>query len=122
MSMITEQIKRLREKAELFKKSGFAVDGIVFEFEEAANTIEELSAKLHAANMERSSQYNHGGWIPCEDRMPEDNQDVLVQMSDYSMMVDYRMVSSPEWFWAEENDSPVAWRPLPEPYKAESDG
>lgn len=56
-------------------------------------------------------------WIPCGERPPENDNDVLVQMNDGSMMVDYRAASSNGWFWAELDDEPVAWMPLPEPYK-----
>lgn len=57
-------------------------------------------------------------WIPCsERRLPESDEDVLVQMDDGSMMVDFRSASSNGWFWAELDDEPVAWMPLPEPYK-----
>ena len=56
-------------------------------------------------------------WIPCGERTPENDNDVLVQMNDGSMMVDYRAASSNGWFWAELDDEPVAWMPLPEPYK-----
>ena len=66
MSMISEQVKRLREKAKLFSESDFAVDGIVKDYNDAADTIEELSKKLAVGN---------DGWIPVSERMPE--EDVL---------------------------------------------
>ena len=47
---ISEQVKELRDKADVFERSGCAVDGIVKAFLEAADTIESLSAKLQAAN------------------------------------------------------------------------
>ena len=61
-------------------------------------------------------------WIPCSERLPESDVDVLTQYSDYSMSVDSRTASSSGWFWADgEDDLPIAWMPLPEPYKAESE-
>lgn len=56
-------------------------------------------------------------WIPCEERLPENDEDVLVQMEDDSMMVDFRAASSSGWFWADNDDLPIAWQPLPAPYK-----
>lgn len=61
MSMISEQVKRLREKAKLFSESDFAVDGIVKDYNDAADIIEELSKKLAAGD---------GGWISVGERMP----------------------------------------------------
>ncbi len=55
---ISEQVKELRDKADVFERSGCAVGGIVRVFNEAANTIESLSAKLQAANMGRSAEIN----------------------------------------------------------------
>lgn len=130
MSMISEQIKRLREKAELFKKSGFAVDGIIFEFEEAANTIEELSAKLRNSNMERSSQHYNGGWIPCSERLPGENTRVLttiktskrpgnVRSGHYA----YKMFHNDNGdCWNCDDEEVLAWMPLPEPYKEREAG
>ena len=59
-------------------------------------------------------------WIPCEERLPENDEDVLVQMEDDSMMVDFRAASSSGWFWADNDDLPIAWQPLRAPYKKES--
>ncbi len=55
MSMINEFVKELREKSALFSK--IAVAGIAKDYKDAADIIEELSAKLASANMERSEQY-----------------------------------------------------------------
>ena len=51
------------------------------------------------------------------EKLPENDDDVIVQMNDGSMMVDCRAASSNGWFWAELGDEPVAWMPLPEPYQ-----
>lgn len=56
---ISEQVKELREIAELFDE----IDDGRRMLLQAADTIESLSAKL--ANMERSAD-DCGGWIECE--------------------------------------------------------
>lgn len=81
MSMISEQVKNIREVTKFHRPY---VPSIITEaLTEAADTIEALSAKL-AANMERSDRHNGGGWIACEDGLPEKYIDVLVSFGEYS--------------------------------------
>lgn len=135
MSMITEFVKRLRKHADTFEKSGLSVDGIVKDYRESADVIEELSAKLQSANMERSRQYYNGGWIPVSERLPEKNMVCLVavgefnltQMAMYSDLmgtIDHMIFYQGDY--GKENFANItqyvkAWMPLPEPYKAESE-
>lgn len=110
MSLTSKQIDELRayaadRKGELAKL-----------IKDAADTIELLSAKLHASQMERSSQYYHGGWIPCSERLPEVGQVVLRTIRDFSwngekyFRVDVGIYNT-------NDGSILAWMPLPEPYK-----
>lgn len=52
MSLISQQVTMLRDCATAYKSTGL---GKILE--QAADTIEELSAKLHSENMERSEKY-----------------------------------------------------------------
>ena len=110
---------------------------------EAAETIEELSKKLHASQMERSIQYYNGGWIPCEERMPEEHDSSHVLLYGTSWWRPYFWLTESnvvlvtaevgptfhEMFLASTHDGkwtvddnylssaqPVAWMPLPEIY------
>ena len=125
MSMITELVQELREKA-FFRTA----DNVYNLLDKAADTIEELSAKLQSANMERSSQYYNGGWIPCEDRLPEItvndmfSEDVLTVLKWHDEDITYNV----GWYnktgsWNEDNKNckVIAWMPLPEPYKPQKD-
>lgn len=122
MSMISEQVANLREKAQIFEDSGCATNGIVKTFREAADTIEELSAKLANVNMERSTAHYNDGWIPVAERLPELCKEVLVEVrvgdeiwhdiserfKDYNDKISWSALCGME---------PIAWMPMPEPYK-----
>lgn len=61
------------------------------------------------------------GWIPVSERLPDDSDCYLVTTSWgdveqiwFAHKKDYDITES-EWW--ETDDNPVAWMPLPEPYK-----
>ena len=69
-------------------------------------------------------------WIPCSERLPELEEDVLTTLihgnGDIGVVMAYRTTSfnprdtywkdwANEYTW--ENESVLAWMPLPEPYK-----
>lgn len=133
MSMISEQVKELREVAEMYD----GLDGANI-LRQAADTIESLSAKLQVANKERSAE-DCGGWIPCKDGLPEQSGYYLVTYHEWSngnflpkfddTYVKRLHYQESEQFagWnypkcvdkmAEDdmNMEVLAWQPLPEPY------
>lgn len=65
-------------------------------------------------------------WIPCSERLPEKRKTVLIQTDCCNWMAVGFMNENSEWF-AEDGDgyctdivaNPIAWMPLPEPYKGE---
>jgi len=66
-------------------------------------------------------------WIPCEKRMPEDSKSVLFCDIDGDIMIGYHIKGRPKTHFTEnvswEDIKNVrAWMPLPEPFKAESEG
>ena len=75
MSLIREEIKALRDVAQAYSHNGL---GMILK--QAADTIEELSAKLATANMERSTAYYNDGWIPCSEKTPEFEKYTLIPM------------------------------------------
>lgn len=124
MSMTTELIDRLRQHADLLKEMGFDPDGMVMnDYKEAADTIQLLSEKLHASQMERSSQYYNDGWIPVSERTPKIHQHVLLSLRSLDVVTGFRGATEP-YFYCDgaevcyvEPQNVLAWRPLPEPYK-----
>lgn len=112
---ISEQVKELRYKADIFEKSGCAVDGIAKAFREAADTIESLSAKLKEADC-------GGGWIYCGDgnNLPEIERDIILSTRSLDVYKGYR-ANTEGYFYAEGEgyilyENVLAWMPQPEPY------
>lgn len=59
-------------------------------------------------------------WIPCSERLPEKNGRYLVTNSAWGAMeVDWNAWMDGEWLYP--NTKPIAWMPLPEPWKGEAD-
>ena len=120
MSLTSKQIDELRSYAK--DRKGELAKLIT----DAADTIEMLSAKLHASQMERSSQYYHDGWIHVTERLPKVNTDVLMQFKENMTVGFYHLgwwhVNTGNGFYTSiliSEDQPTAWMPLPEPYKGE---
>lgn len=63
-----------------------------------------------------------GRWIPVSERLPEDNKEVLVDRNAGPYLAWFE---DGEWrtedFVIDKEFEPIAWMPLPEPYKAESE-
>lgn len=130
MSLMSEQVKELRILANLAEDAKFPAD-IAYSINNAADTIEELSAKLASANMERSTAYYNNGWIPCSERLPKEPFACLVTIMDCEPMTqtDFENVlpyhvgyDGQRWNDADGDAIPfevIAWMPRPEPYQPE---
>ena len=113
MSMISEQVKKIRSVA------GICTIEVKKTLLEAADTIEALSAKLQAANME-----NGGGWIACEDRLPEKESAYITTRTVRDIWTNERLREEIEivaflnknWIQKPQYEV-IAWQPLPEPYR-----
>jgi hypothetical protein len=69
---------------------------------------------------------NKGEWIPVSERLPEEEQEVLCQLSDDSCAVLYMQDNWGQMEWVDGQMGTgtydvIAWQPLPEHYKAESE-
>ena len=51
-------------------------------------------------------------WIPCSERLPKDGRYLCTYANEEGICVDFGRFSKGEWFV-----KPIAWMPLPEPYK-----
>lgn len=87
--------------------------------EKAINALEE---KTMALPIPRSSP--HGEWIPCEDRLPEEDGQYLVFLPDRNgtfMCADFL---NGQWYpddYECTSNHVIAWMPLPKPYKKEGE-
>lgn len=71
-----------------------------------------------------STQTEQQRWIPVSEQLPEDDTPVFVYLFESNSPY-IAWVSDCEWFTedfqVEKEYEPIAWMPLPEPYKAESE-
>lgn len=129
MSFISEQVRKIAEQHENLE--------CVSILQEAADTIESLSAKLQAANMENGS-----GWIACEDRLPEERDSMFAKFKgtdkwdsamfekisdEVNVTVEFKdgkrktmTLHTCDGKWRTDmrivKFKVIAWQPLPEPY------
>lgn len=89
----------LEEIIEQLKAEGCIVDN------DAGNRAEEIIRK-----------YMNDGWIPTEERMPEDGESVLCTDGKYVYLVEYDADLDAGFG---DMDGIIAWQPLPEPYQPE---
>lgn len=58
----------------------------------------------------------HPHWIPCSERLPGKNCRCLTTNTAWGAFeVDWNVWINGEWLY--QNEKPIAWMPLPEPYK-----
>ena len=115
---ISEQVKELRELAADMEKY-VVLRPKPHILRESADTIESLSAKLQAANMERSAE-DCGGWVPCNlENLPD--KEVLCCDNHGEMILGYVFEdeTSDTGFSAESDHeymySCVKWMEKPKP-------
>lgn len=128
MNMINEQIRELRELTYAVKNEMAGKHETSAALNEAADTIESLSAKL--ADIERPAEDCRGGWIYCGDgkNLPEEPFACIVTvidtepmtMTDFENILPYHVgYDGKQWNNSDGEQIPfdvIAWQPLPEPY------
>ena len=92
--------------------------------------IDEIcSLAIKALEQEPSRSEKSNKWIPVGEMLPEENETVIAS-TDYGVYPEARCSKEDGWEWAYEAGADywvkfkgvTAWMPLPEPYKAESEG
>ena len=85
-------------------------------------TREEYFYGAHGIDIEKAKQAKTG-WIPVSERLPKISGWYLVTGSRGAISVRYWRKAIPQQggsYWR-GSVNPIAWMPLPEPYKAESE-
>lgn len=66
-----------------------------------------------------AEEYNNG-WIPCSERLPEEEGYYLITIKYYHLHNPVVMgcnFEEDEWWNVDKDDEVIAWRELPEPFK-----
>ena len=110
---IDEAIEHAKEKSNECSECGR-------EHKQLAEWLEELK-KLR-------KERNNNGWIPCSERLPEIRKDVLAVVKYSGFMGMHgtwikigHLESDNEWLGDCIGGKVIAWQPLPEPYREESE-
>ena len=90
-------------------------------FEEALSIVSEVEAEYG-----KDINVRGNGWIPCSERLPNNTDDVLVTTA-YGLVIDAYLSTQKNWCFRNGTritdlaDMPIAWMPLPSPYKPTTD-
>lgn len=84
----------------------------------------KFAEEVTETEIEALVQAKNNGWIPCSERLPSEEELVLLQTKrDGRMYVGYHRRNGAKWVCVTARNSvvtgmiPIAWQPLPQPYK-----
>ena len=123
-----QELEKILEEIEQYRKA--ASDSGDFNvsaaYEKSMNIIRKHMNDSKCAECSRRKWYQIGyedgkkdndGWIPVEERLPEEGEEVIVT-TDVGLIT-FGYIHDGEWETDAEPDYPIAWCPLPEPYRPE---
>lgn len=117
---ILEEMKRIKDgnrKEKLYAKypPNSKDQGVLNAYSQG---YEDGTDNFYNAIKESILKLMNSGWIPVDERLPENNDDVLATTFDGDVICAWYNMASKKWFGYEEEEI-IAWRPLPEPYRPE---
>lgn len=132
---LEQAIKQFKDNALIYSRNAVSKEyynpKAAEEDRQAAEEYRQVSEWLEELK-EYRQQPKTGHWIPVSERLPEENGQYLITVK-YKPEEDYENIYAEHGEWADgrwdmfcfghcgEVEGIVAWMPLPEPYKAESE-
>lgn len=130
---LDEAIKNAEEKAEEHRHLAERLKKLK-DFVNYCNKRDEEYKQLAEWLKELKQLREQTRWIPCSERLPEEENKRYWICTDYGYQCECRWTNvnhiwtnlTTDWHWnimdVPQYSKVVAWMPLPEPYKAESEG
>ena len=130
-----EALKSFEEENKDFEKI-FERYGYQMTIEEASAVTETIERNKVAISALKGfdGMTNKGEWIPVSERLPKEDKEVLIFTKDKEINKAYHTLkewSDTQWEWfvfgtlgyslTYSDNEVLAWQPLPEPYKGESE-
>lgn len=127
-----DMVRRLKESlsAEAVPQSdqnkrGFKDDKRAFliEYARESENMRKRNAQLEVMLNAQKAISAESEWIPCSERLPNEDECgwYLVTVKGHELFVDVAPFDDALWKGLGSNQEVIAWMPLPEPYKAESE-
>lgn len=124
IGMAEEALKRRYSTEEILNEVINDVSGVIDEYAKCDNGTHrsglECARRIIRSHMDDIPESNtrENGWIPVEERLPEDAADVIVT-TENSEEITLAWCDGDDWMSAIDGDhiNVIAWMPLPEPYR-----
>lgn len=131
LEKILEEVKDALKDTYLDIANNYDVSDLRYDSDKVACVAGKFRSESGSRIEDIISKYMYDGWIPVQERLPEEKKSVLVQWEKYDRHLNVTLTYL-DVMWlddAEEkvfetingvpNGKVIAWRPLPEPYSPE---
>ena len=90
-------------------------------YEHAIEIVNQVAEEYNQSLTNNNQSLTNGGWIPCSERLPEEEYDTVLAVTDKNHYC-VAVYTTEHGFRTMDIDCEgvfVAWQPLPEPYRGE---